>query len=170
MKQGLPEFVSDFAKVNSGWDLKIHGGGADFERLRTGTEKAPGVILNPVLEESEYIQLLLNATACLVTQRPGVSANFLPSKILPALAAGTPVLAVCDADSPLGREVREGRFGAVIPPKDSEALSSVLEDWRRYPAKLSEFSAKAAERAKRYHRQTILPQYEEELKRLTGLC
>ena len=140
--------------------------------LSIGIEEALHRLLPPVFEHcaGRLLQLLLNATACLVTQRPGVSANFLPSKILPALAAGTPVLAVCDADSPLGREVREGGFGAVIPPKDSEALTSLLEDWGQYPAKLSEFSAKAGERAKRYHRKTILPRYEEELKRLTGQC
>lgn len=57
-------------------------------------------------------------------------ANFLPSKLLPALATGTLLLAVCDFKSPLDKEVLDGGFGGVIAPRgcqDTEGGSPEME-------------------------------------------
>jgi colanic acid biosynthesis glycosyl transferase WcaI len=127
-----------------------------------------GCRLGNVLDEGLYLETLLRCTACLVTQRPGVGANFLPSKLLPALATATPVLAVCDRQSPLAEEVSAGEFGAVVPPHDPAALRQVLARWQAAPAEMKELGRKATERAARYRRETILPQYEPELVRLAA--
>jgi colanic acid biosynthesis glycosyl transferase WcaI len=169
VKQGLPDFLETFraARVaEAGWNLAIHGGGAERTRLAEAVTRIPGCNLGEVLEEDRYLDALLGCTACLVTQRPGVGANFLPSKLLPALATGTPVLAVCDRQSPLAEEVLAGGFGAVVSPDDSAALKQVLTEWQATPEKVAELGHKAAVRAHRYRRETILSQYEQELVRL----
>ncbi|MBN9692346.1 MAG: glycosyltransferase WbuB [Verrucomicrobia bacterium] len=171
MKQGLPDFLDQFQATGGAgmdWRIQIHGGGAERERLAEALVGRTGCALGPVLEESDYIRALRSATACLVTQRPGVGANFLPSKLLPALATGTPVLAVCESNSPLGEEVRDGGFGEVVPPGDASRLASVLGTWRRDPASLLKLGAHARIRAQRYAREAILSQYEQELKKLVG--
>jgi len=78
-----------------------------------------------------------------------VGANFLPSKLLPALATGTPVLAVCEPASPLGQEVIEGGFGEVIMPGDHAALARTLRRWLKEPSLLHEMGMRAARLADR---------------------
>ena len=148
--------------------MKIHGGGAELERLRTLVAGASAVTIGGVLNESSYVLALRTASACLVTQKPGLGANFLPSKLLPALAAGCPILAICDASSPLGAEVLAGGFGEVLPPGDVERLREVLDRWTAEPALLVEMSRRSSERAALYHRERILKLYEQELRALAG--
>ena len=169
IKQGLQEFLFDFkasGAAGRGWCLGIYGGGAEQARLVEVVAKTPGCTLGEVLGEEPYLDALLGCTACLVTQRPGVGANFLPSKLLPALATGTPVLAVCERESPLAREVLEGGFGAVVAPRDVGQLAEVLAQWELEPESLVTLGEKAVARAVRYSREAILTQYVNELVRL----
>lgn len=169
VKQGLPDFLDQFREANaaeSGWEVNIHGGGVERKRIENVAKSISAVKLGNVLEEADYISRLLTTTACLVTQTPGTGANFLPSKLLPALATGTPVLAVCDRSSPLGVEVLEGEFGEVVEPGDSVALKDCLLRWMERSELLAQMSERAEMRANLYHRDTILPQYEKELRRL----
>ncbi|HEX4140585.1 MAG TPA: glycosyltransferase, partial [Candidatus Methylacidiphilales bacterium] len=168
-KQGLPDFLQQFHAATRGgldWNLEIYGGGAEKSELASAVEGNPAVKLGGVQDEVAYVGNLLRATACLVTQRPGVGANFLPSKLLPALATGTPVLAVCDPGSPLGREIADSGCGAVLAPGDTPALVATLERWNSDPALIAEMSRRARQRAALYQRDLVLGQYESELKAL----
>ena len=166
VKQGLPGFIQSFKRVGTDWKLRIHGGGAELETLQREIFEARAITFGGVLDEVDYVRALRTATVCLITQKGGVGANFLPSKLLPALATGTPVLAVCEASSPLGLEVREGGFGEVIPPDDHEALRQTLRRWQEDPAVLRGMAEKSRARGLLYRRETILPRYEAELTRL----
>lgn len=166
VKQGLPDFIETFAALQTGWTLTINGGGAEARLLQERCAGVAGITLGGVLDEDAYLRRMLTATACLITQRPNVGANFLPSKVLPALATGTPVLAVCDRASPLGREVEEGGFGEVITPGNSAALKAVLERWAQQPELLKQYSQNASKRAEYFSRERILPLYLRELERL----
>jgi colanic acid biosynthesis glycosyl transferase WcaI len=169
VKQGLPDFLAQFADAGGAamqWQMDIFGGGAEKKRIEDAAANTAGINMGPVLEEEQYISSLLSATACLVTQRPGTGANFLPSKLLPALATATPVLAVCDKSSPLAYEVLEGKFGEVIEPGSATSLMDCLSRWKAHPELLAAMSQHAVERAVLYHRDTILPRYEQELLRL----
>jgi colanic acid biosynthesis glycosyl transferase WcaI len=168
VKQGLPDFIRDFTAANTGWRLHINGGGAQREALGQSVKERQDIKLGGVLSEADYVQALLSAAACLVTQAPGVGANFLPSKLLPALATGTPVLAVCEERSPLGREVIEGGFGEVVPPGDASRLASVLKRWADESQFLSELGAKARRWSARYERSAVLGLYWEEIGRLAA--
>lgn len=166
VKQGLPDFLEIFSQskaVERGWELDIHGGGEEKFRWIETLKETRGCHLGDVLDKDQYLVAMLSCTACLITQRPGVGANFLPSKLLPALATGTPVLAVCDRHSPLANEVLEGGFGEVVSPGDATALADILRKWQADPSKLVEFGSKAAERAELYGRNKILSRYLEEL-------
>ena len=163
VKQGLPGFLRQFRAADSGWSLRIHGGGAERARLVAEVEHTPGCTLGPVLEEAPYVAGLRSSSACLVTQCPGAGSNYLPSKLLPALATGTPVLAVCEPGSPLGREVAGGGYGEVIPPGDAAMLAWVLLRWRQNPSLLNSMRGRALQRAPEFHRDRVLSIYEHEL-------
>ena len=168
VKQGLPAFLDDFAAAGTDWQLQINGGGAQADQLAAKIHRKSGAKLGGVLTEIEYVAALLGCTACLVTQAPGVGANFLPSKLLPALATGTPVLAVCDETSPLGQEVRAGGFGEVVSPGDFGRLKQALKSWASEPALLQKLGMKASEHAKQFERNSVLARYQEEIGRLAG--
>lgn len=166
VKQGLPDFVDTFERLESGWQLRIQGGGAERLRLQKRTEHSPDIVLGEVSGEEAYVRSLLSASACLITQRPDVSANFLPSKLLPALATGTPVLAICEEDTPLGREVSQGGYGAVIHPRDDAAIAATLHSWKESPELMALYARKARDRSSFFSRERILSAYEREVSSL----
>jgi colanic acid biosynthesis glycosyl transferase WcaI len=166
VKQGLPDFISAFTAANTGWQLRINGGGAQREALEQSVQGREDIDFGGVLSEADYVQALLTSAACLVTQAPGVGANFLPSKLLPAMAAGTAVLAVCEERSPLGREVIKGGFGEVVPPGDTNRLAAVLRRWADDDQLLSELGTKARQWSAGFERNAVLGLYWEEICRL----
>ena len=162
VKQGLHLFINSFRDIGD-WTLRVHGGGAEAEKLKKIIHGLERVTLGDVLNEPDYVRSLRSATACLVTQKPGTGPDFLPSKLLPALATGSPVLAVCERESPLGREVKEGAFGVVIDPGDTASLERTLERWNSEPSELRAMASNALARARLYGREAILGQYQEEI-------
>lgn len=166
VKQGLPLFLQAFSNINSGWTLKIHGGGAEKEAVKKICRTSANIRLGGVLPEKKYVTELLSCSACLITEAPGVGANFLPSKLLPALATGTPVLAICENHSPLGCEVRQGGFGVVISPSDYDGLKALLQNWSKNKKQLAFLSARAKLWSKKYNRERVLNKYSYELLKL----
>lgn len=161
VKQGLPGFLRDFQAVRGDWSISVHGAGPEADTLvKETTGWGPWLHWGSLLGESEYVDHLLTVTACVVTQMPGVGANFLPSKLLPALAARTPVLAVCDLETPLGREVSEGKFGAIVRPGDRQGLMAALQQWRTRPEIVAELGENAGRRSELYSRDRSCGAYE----------
>jgi colanic acid biosynthesis glycosyl transferase WcaI len=168
VKQGLPDFIKNFITAKAGWRLQINGGGVQMDALQRSIKGRNDIELGGVLSEPDYVHELLTAKACLVTQTSSVGANFLPSKLLPAMAAGTPVLAVCEKNSPLGREVIEGGIGEVVAPGNVSRLTAVLRQWAEDPSALVSLGTKARQWSARYERGTVLARYLDEIFRLTS--
>ena len=167
VKQGLPEFLPDFFALAGDWKLEVHGDGPAADQLHAIHRQSPRFELKLLLVESAYVRALGQASVCLITQRAGAGDSFLPSKLLPALATGTPVLAVCDQESPLGREVTGSGIGHVVTPGDRAGLEAVLRKWREDPTELARLGRKARERSCAFRREVILGRYEQ---LLAGLC
>ena len=51
----------------------------------------------------------------------------------------------------------------MISPQDTKALYKTLDSWKKNPRLLSDLGAKALVRAKRYHRDQVLPLYLSEI-------
>jgi colanic acid biosynthesis glycosyl transferase WcaI len=157
-KQGLPEFIRLFAMTHSGWELRIHGEGAAAAEIAALLPKlnAPGIQLHGILDDAAYIDALFTCAACVITQKSGVGANFLPSKVLPCLATGTPVLAFAAIDSPLAREVTAGAFGLVANEEDTlrDSLGQLST-----PQNVTAYGENARRWAQRYEQTAILSQH-----------
>ena len=74
----------------------------------------------------------------LVTMRQGMGGLVVPSKFYGVMAAGRPTLFVGSSDSEVARVIFEKRIGAVIAPKDSEGLVSVILQYRDHPGTVEE--------------------------------
>ena len=79
----------------------------------------------PLLPEAEYREMLADADVALIAQQPPFA--FFPSKLLNALAASRPIVAVADDDSELARVVRDAACGARVATQRPEELAGVLQ-------------------------------------------
>ena len=67
-------------------------------------------------------------TEFLVTLAPGVIQAAYPSKTITYLRAGTPIVAMVEPDSELGRMITDDELGAVVSPGDSEGLAAAISE------------------------------------------
>lgn len=161
VKQGLPQFLELMTEARGPWKMAVHGGGAEADALKqAASARTDWLKVGGLLDETDYVDRLLSVGACVVTQMPGVGANFLPSKLLPALAAGAPVLALCERGSPLGVEVDAGQFGVVVEPGDRDGLRRVLARWAYDDEELNALGERSLSRAAHYGRDVICGRYE----------
>jgi colanic acid biosynthesis glycosyl transferase WcaI len=166
IKQGLPDFMEDFTQAGTDWTLRIQGGGPEADRVRERIADS-SIVLGPVEDLPAYVNRLRQCSACLVTQRAGISANFLPSKLLPALATRTPLLVVAEQDTPLAREITAGGYGVLVRPGDKEGLQAALRRMSD-PAEMERMSVLAGERAAFFSRERVLGEYAAILKRMAA--
>ena len=165
-KQALLEFCQALHAADVPFTFRIQGDGSEAPRLRdwirqSGDERFR---FHPLTDEDGLAAAINECDYYVITEREGVGGSFIPSKLIPALAAATPVLAVCDADSPFGREMQEHRPG---PRVDWERLSRLPEVLAQASAaQYAEWKKNAAERAPFYDRERVLTLYENALRRL----
>jgi glycosyltransferase involved in cell wall biosynthesis len=90
----------------------------------------------------------------------GMAGVSVPSRMYNILAAGKPLIAVCDQESELAMVVREEEIGWVVEPGDEEALLSALRQSRHNPELLRNMGEKARKAAvKKYTRANVVAQY-----------
>lgn len=158
---GRLEPQKDFATLIEGFSrlreeiparLIILGEGSEREALENLAQelqvhdsvKLPGFVENP----HKYME---RADIVANTSRWEGAPNVIPE----ALAAGTPVVAT---DCPGGTSdmLAGGEYGRLVPVGNSQAVAEALEDSIADPATPSDLR----ERGKRFHLDTVLPQYE----------
>jgi colanic acid biosynthesis glycosyl transferase WcaI len=77
-------------------------------------------------------QVFLNACdAAIIPFMSGMSGVSVPSRMYNILAAGKPIIAVCDADSELALVVEEENVGWIARPHQPERLVEVIQQARR---------------------------------------
>lgn len=141
VKQGL-DILFDAAAVLKNERVKIivAGDGARRHALEKAKDERglKNLMMLPLLEERDYLEMLVDADVCLITQQAGSGNSFFPSKLLVTLGLGKPVVTVADDDSELARAVKTGAFGVNLLPGEHESLARLLEslseDSDRLPA------------------------------------
>ncbi len=114
-KQGLDRVVTELAATDGDFHFEICGNGAGEEEVDRAVPAGDGRFTRrPFLDEGGFIERLADADAFVVPELPTASASFLPSKLLPATAVGTPILAVAGPKTPLREEVELHKTGIVI--------------------------------------------------------
>jgi len=104
-------------------------------------------VLDP-LERSEFCDGLNACDVALISFSSGMAGISVPSRLYNVLAAGKPLLAVCDDDSELAAVVQEEEIGWVIPPGRSDLIVAALREAKSSPDRLcamGERARKAAE-------------------------
>ncbi len=108
----------------------LAGDGVRRKRIESLAVGLPNVMFLPIQSRDRYARLLASADLCLVVlNREGTYAS-VPSKTYSIMAAGKPVLAVCEIGNDVDRVVREADIGAHVLPGDIDALADTVRRYR----------------------------------------
>ena len=147
--------------------IVIGGDGAGRAELEHALAANPcdRVKLLPLLDDKDYADMLAAAQVCLITQAAGTGQYFFPSKLLSALCARVPVIAVADADSELSAAVREGGFGECVPADAPGPLAGTLIQLANDSHLLTSWKA-GTSWVDQFARERVLPRFEQHLESL----
>ncbi|MEX0747912.1 MAG: glycosyltransferase, partial [Rhodothermales bacterium] len=165
-KQNLLAFCRVLRDSRADFRFVIQGEGSEARALREWLAAAadPRFEMRGLSDEQNLARALHETDYFVITERGDSGGSFIPSKLIPSLAAGTPVLALCDASSPLGREMNEQELGPQFEWKDAPRAADLLggvdpgmySGWRRH----------VLERASFYDRERVLDVYAGELRKV----
>ena len=167
-KQGLLEFCEELRKSSTPFRFRIHGNGGEAEAIRQWVAASGDARFEfgEFLDEPGFVAALFETDVFVITEKPGVGASFIPSKLIPCIATATPVLAVCDADGPLGQEVNAHGLGATVDWSEIDALWSRLAGIVESPDDFRGYQQRALDRSQSYARIPIIETVEREFARL----
>ena len=127
-KQGLVGFCSKLSSFDLPFHFTIHGCGSAYRELQewysqNGDDR---ITLGVLLDSAEFVDHLRNADWFVITEKAGMGAAVMPSKLIPAVSLGIPVLAICDSDGALGKIVSEHQIGLSLEWSSLDGLARTL--------------------------------------------
>jgi colanic acid biosynthesis glycosyl transferase WcaI len=135
------------------------GAGAGYEWLkrRAGQRRLGNVMLRPYQPPEALREALTAPDLHVVSLRPECEGLVMPSKLYGALAAGRPVLAICDPAGELARIVRAHDAGLVVAPGEAVKAAAAIRALCADRARLAELGSNARAAYERaYNREASL--------------
>jgi colanic acid biosynthesis glycosyl transferase WcaI len=161
-KQGLLEFCQRLAATGARFWFQIHGNGGEAEGVRQWVSGSGDArfVFGEFLDEAGFTRALYDTDFFVITEKSGSGASFIPSKLIPGIATGTPVLAICDRSGPLGREVLEAGLGALLGWSEIDQLPGLLSDIDGDAAMFHQWQANCVKHSRVYDREHVIPRME----------
>jgi len=123
-------------------------------------------ILDPLPQE-EFCDGLNACNVAIISFSSGMAGISVPSRMYNVLAAGKPLLAVCDDNSELAAVVREEAIGWVISPGRPDLIVSALREAKANPERLRAMGERARQAAeKKYTLGYVLQVYKDTIEGL----
>lgn len=154
-KQHLQAFCERLLATDANVEFQINAAGSRAAELSAWIEaqQDPRIHMAALTDEPGLAEALARADAYVITEKPGAGSSFIPSKLIPGMTSGAPILAVCDPDGPLGQEVRAHGTGFLAEWSDEGAINRFLDIVRDDPDTYVGWSRSAIERGRFYHRE-----------------
>lgn len=167
-KQDLLRFCRSLQAGDAPFRFRIQGTGSRAPELRAWAESTGDARFSchALTDEAGLARALYDADFFVITEKAGSGGSFIPSKLIPGLASGTPILAVCDAGSPLGREMVQSEPGPRFGWDDLEGVSSLLHHLPGPAGRYGAWQRNALERARFYDRNALIDRYAETIHRI----
>lgn len=168
-KQDLQLFCERLLAVDASFEFRIQGAGSRADELATwlSAQGDPRIHMRPLTDEAGLVDALAWADAYVITEKAGAGSSFIPSKLIPGMTSATPILAVCDADGPLGHEISEWNVGYRVDWDDPDALPGFFRNVRSGNGVYAAWSRNARERSGFYERERGIDRCVEALESLT---
>lgn len=128
-KQNSKQLLECFVRVaKERQDVICHcfSRGPVFDDLMRQYESVSAVKFHDLVAEQDLSELFNRSDVQVVPQLFGTSEAALPSKLPNLIAAGVPVLAICDETSEAGSIVLEAQAGAVVHSWAPEAVAAAI--------------------------------------------
>lgn len=169
-KQGLLEFCQTLSKSPAHFRFEIHGSGAASSQVADWVRSSGDARFSfgGLLEETEFVRGLYEADFFVITEKSGVGGSFIPSKMIPSFAVGTPVLGVSDDESPFGQEMAASGAGFRRTWAQVHELVEFIEASPQHSPEMRQWQEKARTWSRRYHRDAIIQAYDEGLRQLAN--
>jgi len=164
-KQGLLDFCKVLQASPVRFDFRIHGAGGGAARVRDwvasfGDDRFS---FGPLVDESGFVRALHEADFFVITEKPGKGASFFPSKTIPGMTSGTPILAVSSPDSPLGCEVRNQELGPWFSWDRCDNTPELLRSLDSHHEEFVRWQNNAIRRSQLYDRERCLDLFQQTL-------
>jgi colanic acid biosynthesis glycosyl transferase WcaI len=157
------ETVVNAAKIltsNEAVHFLFIGNGARERWLQQNTADLPNVTILPSMPREEQNVFLNACDVTLASLVHGMWGAAVPSRIYNYMAAGKPVIAVCEERSEMARLVTEEEAGLVVRPGDPKELAVAVRKLMDSPEVVTAMSKNARAAALRnYSAETVLKQY-----------
>jgi glycosyltransferase involved in cell wall biosynthesis len=166
-KQDLLRFCQALESSRARFRFRIHGDGGQAGTIRQWVEQThdPRFSFGPFLDEPGFARALHDTDFFVITEKSGSGGSFIPCKMISGLASGSPILAVSDAASPLGQEMRSIAPGPWFSWDQLDAVPGLLD--APPPRDFAGWQEKALGRAAFYHRDHVIRQFADALRALT---
>ena len=115
----------------------INGEGAARPEVDSWAKNMDNVLTVNFGPREEIREILGAADLHLVILKRGLAKSSTPSKLYSILAAGRPVLASIDEGSEVPSIIKEAEAGRAVPPEDSWAFTTALEEMLAEPLELA---------------------------------
>lgn len=161
-KQGLLQFCENLRECKGEFQFQIRGAGSQAEEVRQWVESCSDkrFTFDILLSQSEFVHAIHSADWFVVPQKSSSGNAFFPSKLIPAMSVGTPILAVTDCDGPLYHEVAQQGIGLVVPWSKVTGLTDELDSVQRIPGRFAELQKNCLRRSETYQREIAIDQFE----------
>lgn len=161
-KQDLVRFLQALHQGEAPFSFRVHGngGGADAVRDFIAAANDPRFTFGPFLDEAGFAQALHETDFFVITEKSGSGGSFIPCKMISGVASGSPILAVCDAESPLGQEMALAKCGPCLTWESLGDTPAILEQAASDGGTFQAWQAAALERAAFYHRDNVIARFD----------
>ena len=161
-KQGLLEFCRQLALSDGDFVFEIRGEGSEVDSVRQWIESQGDrrFQIGHLLPQADFVKAIYEADWFVVPQRSSVGSSFFPSKLIPSISVGTPILAISENSGPLGQEVTENGLGLVVPWDGIDQLVPQLDAFSRDAAGFERFQRNCLRRARVYEREFAIDKIE----------
>jgi len=167
-KQDLLKFCKIMKIQRFDFEFIIHANGAEADKVRQWviSENDNRFQFGPFLNEANFAKALNEADFFVITEKNDVGASFIPSKLIPAISSGTPILAVCDSESPLGQEMKHSNLGISIAWEDLDRINEFLCSLYKKSKKVTDFQTNCINRSYFFKRDRVIGEFEEKIQEI----
>ncbi|WP_206107820.1 glycosyltransferase family 4 protein [Paludisphaera rhizosphaerae] len=167
-KQGLLDFCKILQQCDADFEFRINGCGGAAAQVHewVASTQDPRFEFGPLVDEPGFVRNLHEADLFVITEKPDKRASFFPSKSIPAMSSGTPILAVCSPDSPLGIEMHRHDVGPWFSWDDCDRVGGFLTSLSASPERLDHWRFNALKRSENYQREACLDRFEGAIREL----
>ena len=167
-KQDLVRFLEALHKSDAPFTFRVHGNGGGADAVRAFIEQANDArfTFGPFLDEAGFAQALHETDFFVITEKSGSGGSFIPCKMISGVASGSPILAVCDEESPLGQEMALAQCGPCFTWDQMDAVGGWLKSAANDTDAFQAWQQRALDRAAFYHRDNVIAGFDSSLRAL----